>query len=329
MSSQPDSFTKADDPPSAFTTTTRQEEPPDLVLCDDDDWEVNDSEPQAKDGTTISLPPRADTGIMGSATEHTASRPESEVVPPPLGPPTPQPIPLNMEAMSRVLDPDPFATPSASCGASAHSPGFSISHPSVVLAMLVTVWLHVVAHLPYRFCDVLLAVFGFVLLETGHADLATTLRTSLSSCLTALRLEPSFKLYPTCPACRTPHPESVCENQDSCCTECGHPLFKISEEPCPGLRHQRRRGRHAKPFIQTPAKSIAEQLGELLVQPGMEDAISSWRRRSRVAGWLYDFFDGAISKALLGPDGLPFFRRDLPEDPNGELRIGLALGIDW
>lgn len=61
----------------------------------------------------------------------------------------------------------------------------------------------------------------------------------------------------------------------------------------------------------------------------MEEALTCWRRRSRLAGWLSDFFDGAISHALLGPDGLPFFRRDIPEDPAGEIRIGLALGVDW
>ena len=32
---------------------------------------------------------------------------------------------------------------------------------------------------------------------------------------------------------------------------------------------------------------------------------------------------------VLGPDGKLFFRHDLPEGPDGELRIGLALGVDW
>lgn len=67
----------------------------------------------------------------------------------------------------------------------------------------------------------------------------------------------------------------------------------------------------------------------LLAQPGIEEALDSWHRRSHLSGWLADFFDSAVSKSLLGPDGLPFFQRDKLVDPEGELRIGLALGIDW
>ncbi|KAI0349431.1 hypothetical protein OH77DRAFT_1580440 [Trametes cingulata] len=197
--------------------------------------------------------------------------------------------------------------------------------------MLLASWLHLAAHLPFRFCDVVLTVIGYILAEAGQASLVPELRTSLSGCLSALRLDPHIKTYPTCPQCRKPFPEDMAEDLNARCTDCGHTLFKSEPATNPSLRGQRQRGtwKSRKPYVRTPAKTITEQLVDLLLQPGMEDALCSWRRRSRLAGWLCDFFDGAISKFLLGINGLPFFRHDLQEDPDGEITIGLALGVDW
>ncbi|OJT12651.1 hypothetical protein TRAPUB_10801 [Trametes pubescens] len=223
--------------------------------------------------------------------------------------------------MASLDEVDPFFTPTMF--ADARWSAFSISHPSVVLAMLLAAWLHLSAHLPFRFCDALLSVIGLILAEAGQAHLVPFLRSSLTGCLSALRLDPSFKVYPTCPnsSCLEPHPECAAAHADTLCTACGHPLFKIE------TGHGRAGGgrKQAKPHLRTPAKSITEQLADLLIQAGMEDALEGWRHRSRVPGWLSDFFDGAISKSLLGPDGLPFFRRD--DDDDDELRIGLALGV--
>ncbi|KAH9852401.1 hypothetical protein C2E23DRAFT_860058 [Lenzites betulinus] len=107
-----------------------------------------------------------------------------------------------------------------------------------------------------------------------------------------------------------------------------HSSLAVGISP-PGRPRNRAERRRAKAILVAPFKSITEQLAEILLQPGHEEAMDSWRRRPRWSGWLCDFFDGAISKVLLGPDGRPFFRRDIPEGPQGELRIGLALGIDW
>ena len=82
-------------------------------------------------------------------------------------------------------------------------------------------------------------------------------------------------------------------------------------------------------MVKTPYKSILEQLGDILMVPGNEEAMDWWRRVRRIPGRFCDFFDGRVSRELLGPDGKPFFRHDLPEGPDGELRIGLALGVDW
>ncbi|KAI0323219.1 hypothetical protein GY45DRAFT_1410608 [Cubamyces sp. BRFM 1775] len=133
-------------------------------------------------------------------------------------------------------------------------------------------------------------------------------------------------MYPTCPDCLEVYPESVKADMDARCAVCGHALFKIEETP-PGRTSRRRGGRPGhKPYLRTPARSLAEQLADLVKEPGMEEALTSWRKRVRLPGILNDFFDGAISRELLGPDGKPFFRHDLDEDPDGELRIGVALG---
>ncbi|KAI0833358.1 hypothetical protein BC628DRAFT_1498791 [Trametes gibbosa] len=295
------------------------------------------------------------------------------------------PIALNADAMARVSDEDPFFA--VACSASAVQwTLLSLGHPSVVLAMLLVTWLHLVAHLPYRFCDVALTVIGFILAEAGQGQVVTHLRTSLhqesgkfpsisrarlvsdarwmetgisirrctepdlrgsigsvrclkgrleifafpdvTGSLGALGLEPSFRCFPTCPACLEPHPDSIKASIDTGCSRCGTPLFKFDNSN-PGRRGNRTERRRVKARLQTPAKSITEQLADMLLQPGMAEAIDSWRHRTRIHGWLSDFFDGAISKALLGPDGLPFFEQHGSVDDEGELRIGLALGVDW
>lgn len=235
-------------------------------------------------------------------------------------------MPLDTEAMAHIEDPDPFHTRLVIRSTSWSA--WSMTHPSIVLAMILVTWLHLAAHLPFRFCDVVLSVIGYILVDAGQAHLTPLLRTSLTGCLSALRMDPSIKMYPTCPSCLEPHPEAIAANADACCAVCGHPLFRLDNSN-PRRARKRGKGTRARPYLQTPAKSIAEQLSTLLAQPGMEEALDSWRCRSRLSGWLTDFFDGAISRSLLGPDGLPFFQHDTPMDSEGELRIGLALGIDW
>ncbi|KAH9853892.1 hypothetical protein C2E23DRAFT_858962 [Lenzites betulinus] len=288
----------------------------------DDDWvDCDVDQEQPDDG-----PPAAQTPL---ATLFTASTSGSGVTVAAENLAT-SPIPLNADAMAHVDDPDPFSIPLSFLAAARWSVWHS-AHPSVVLAMMLTAWLHLCAHLPYRFCDVILTVIGFILAEAGQAHLVPQLRSSLHGCISALRLDPHIRLYPTCPQCLEPHPESVTANVNSRCSVCKHPLFKLeSPIPAKGQWKRRRKGKQLpKAYLSTPAKTITEQLADILLQPGMEDAMSSWRRRSRVTGWLSDFFDGQISKVILGPDGLPFFRRDLPEDPDDEIRLGFALGVDW
>ncbi|KAI8982736.1 hypothetical protein BD414DRAFT_463611, partial [Trametes punicea] len=239
----------------------------------------------------------------------------------------PATIPLKQQALARMDEPDPFQS-SPVLRKAAGSTSFNFAPPPIVLAMLLVSWLHLAAHLPFRFCDVILTVIGFILAETGQESLVPYLRSTLTSSLSHLQLEPHIHTYPTCPECLEVYPESITPDMHAHCRVCGHPLFKLEETASRRSRKRRSDRARYRPHLRTPAMSLSEQLAEVLRQPGIEEALSSWRKRTRSPGVLNDFFDGAISRELLGPDGKPFFRHDLDDDPDGELRIGVALGVD-
>jgi len=76
-------------------------------------------------------------------------------------------------------------------------------------------------------------------------------------------------------------------------------------------------------------KSLEEQISDLLAVPGVEDELDAWRRKDRVPGEYTDIFDGNVCKELPGYDGKPFFLPDQKEVEDGELRVGVSLGVDW
>ena len=298
------------------------------LVCDDDEWELPDEDEE--DATSVVPVPVQPTSIQAVPVAHggqarTPHELQDEV------------IGLDEVAMDHADDVDPFY----------HRPTFSVTslanfrkwHPAVILATLLVSWLHLVGHLPFRFCDVTLTVIGYILAEVGQSVLVPYLPSSLTGSLSSLNLNPLFQSLPTCPACLEPHPESVYADPNACCSQCNTPLFTIEDDSTQGgdgladsepsgRRHSSRRPRW-KPHLKTPYKSITEQLGDILSIPGNDDAMDWWRRIGRILGKLRDFFDARVSREVLGPDGKPFFRHDLPEGPDGELRIGLALGVDW
>ncbi|KAL7278657.1 hypothetical protein ACG7TL_007658 [Trametes sanguinea] len=268
----------------------------------DDEWEDYEA-------TGIEEPPLPP--VLTSPSSHGQSEPSNAHVPSCTSPRNDSDPPrhgsaviqLNTDAMARIDEPDPFASPLPAPDPPIAST-FKSGHPVAILVMLLVTWLHLTAHLPFRFCDVVLTVIGFILAEAGQS-------------------------YPTCPDCLKVYPERVAEDVHASCLNCGRRLFK-EEGGGPSRRRKCAADRaHAKPYLRTPAKSLTEQLALLLKEPGFEDALSMWRKRARAAGQWNDFFDGAVSRELLGPDGRPFFRHDLAEEPDDELRIGVAMGVDW
>jgi len=76
-------------------------------------------------------------------------------------------------------------------------------------------------------------------------------------------------------------------------------------------------------------KSLEEQISDLVAVPGVRMSWTRGVRRSVYQANNTDIFDGNVCKELPGHDGQPFFLPDQKEVENGELRVGVSLGVDW
>lgn len=86
------------------------------------------------------------------------------------------------------------------------------------------------------------------------------------------------------------------------------------------------------PLIKYPYLPLSEQIKSMLKIPGLEAVLDGWRSKTRSIGTYTDIFDGDICrKKLKDPDGHLFFSNGPGNKtgPNGELRIGVNLGVDW
>ncbi|THU84063.1 hypothetical protein K435DRAFT_807010 [Dendrothele bispora CBS 962.96] len=179
--------------------------------------------------------------------------------------------------------------------------------------------------LPFAGCNIVLVV-GFFIMETMGALLdvtATTHYVTLTTVLSHLGVEPNFPILPCCMVCKEPYPVNT--PTDALCSRCKEriPLFQSR----PVMNRQARLGPESwKPRLQFPMKSVEAQLWEILVIPGMEDVMESWRSKHRTPGLFTDNFNGDVCQSIPGPDSHLFFEN--PASHN-ELRIGLTLGIDW
>lgn len=197
-------------------------------------------------------------------------------------------------------------------------------HPSklVYIWYLLVVWLHTQFHLPHRACNVLLAIAAIIMNSCGVL-LDPNMRKTLPGAISALDADPDFVILPICPLCR-----DVCALTDDSCKACKVPLHKT--QPTPAQRAQGKDTRSdRKPKVQFPYMPLEQQLRDAFAVPGLEDAVDDWRKKVRTEGIFEDIMDGRVCKEVKGPDGLPFFHHGLAEMPDGELRIGVTLGIDW
>ncbi|KAJ7170889.1 hypothetical protein C8R43DRAFT_1120617 [Mycena crocata] len=241
-----------------------------------------------------------------------------------------QPIDDGVEGPSPATydenNPDPFYfTPS---GAQPLPTAADIHpNPAVYLIYVVVLWLHTSFHLPFRACNALLTIFALTL-KAGNAPITPAIHTTLPSVINKLGAEPTIQILPVCPKCFEVYPVSTAIN--ALCSRCSHPLFPNTPSPS-----QRRRGhtvpQNPRPHLQFPTKSLAEQLAVLLAAPGMEDEIeeSLGKAKSRVPGKWTNIFDGKVCQELPTAEGSRFFFPSEEEVANGELRIGVTMGVDW
>lgn len=282
---------------------------------DDDDWEdVPDSDLSSESSDDSDLE-----DVMRPDPPDPFPRPPA---PSPSPPPAPQPAVANMPAQPDPLLQDPFYRPDYSPSEIPSSQDVH-PHPAAYLVYVTVLWLHTQCKLPFRACNALLIIFSTVL-SIANVALDPPLCTTLPTVMTQLRSDANFQELPVCHKCLKPYPTTT--PPDALCSVCSQPLYNTRPTVV-----QQNRGRtmraQPKPYLRCPYKSLDEQLTELI--PEIEHLVDNWRTKERVPGVYTDHFDGEVCQELEGADGLPFFRPDLKEMPDGELRLGVTLGVDW
>ncbi|KAF8547618.1 hypothetical protein OG21DRAFT_1490052, partial [Imleria badia] len=163
--------------------------------------------------------------------------------------------------------------------------------PHILAIYVVTAWLHLQFHLPRVACQALLSMFALIIL-TLCPSISPPLIT-LQSANRALGLDKTIHSLPT--RCRNARANKL-------------------------------------PVLNFPYLSLSEQIKDLLKIPGLEVVLDEWCTKDRKPGEYIDIFDGMVCRTKLkAPDGKLFFSNnaDKKNEPHGELRIGVNLGVDW
>jgi hypothetical protein len=201
-----------------------------------------------------------------------------------------------------------------------------LSHiPPHLLSLYALVsWLHLQFHLPRIACNALLAIFTCILLSISPA--IDTPFITLQSSNRVLGVDKRILILPVCPSCRDVFPPAGSCHTVDMCAACHVNLFLPSETTRGNQRAIR------MPVIKYPYLPLSEQLKSILKVPGVEAVLDQWRTKPRSPGKYTDIFDGDMCRTKLkDPSGKLFFS-NLPDEktgPNGELRIGVNLGVDW
>lgn len=198
-------------------------------------------------------------------------------------------------------------------------------HPNraVYILYMLVFWMHCQFHLPFRACNAFLAVVGLAF-DAAGVPLDPPIYTTLPSVIEHLDGNPSIYVCPVCPSCLQPYPTSTPADAYCQTSGCHHPLFR----PAPSSSNKKHTS-NRRPYLQFPTKSLEEQICDMLSIPGIEDEMDAWRKKERMPGKYTDIFDGDICKELPAHDGSQFFQYGKQELPDGELRIGVSLGVDW
>jgi hypothetical protein len=218
--------------------------------------------------------------------------------------------------------PDPFAVEEGFV--STDDADLASIPPHLLSIYAVVSWLHLQFHLPRVACNALLAVFACVLLSIMPG--IDTPFITLQSSHRVLGVDtPTFTL-PVCPSCRDVYPPAGSPHSHETCMSCKIDLF------LPGLTKRGNQRPVKTPIVKYPYLPLSEQIKSMLKIPGLEAVLDDWRCKPRSPGQYNDIFDGAMCRTKLkGPNGKLFFS-NLPHEkngPDGELRIGVNLGVDW
>lgn len=219
-------------------------------------------------------------------------------------------------------DPDPFV-PDEAFNSTDNSNLIDVPPHLITIYALVS-WLHLQYHLPRVACNALLTIFGLILVCLSPAIEVPFV--TLQSSNRVLGVDKVVFNLPVCPTCRDVFPPAMSTKCHDTCTTCAVDLFLPDTTKRGNLRATK------TPIITYPYLPLSEQIISLLKIPGLEAVLDGWRSKPRTVGTYTDIFDGAVCRTKLkSPDGNLFFL-NLPHEnngPNGELHIGVNLGVDW
>ena len=208
-------------------------------------------------------------------------------------------------------------------------PGPSIANVSELPPYLVAIyalvsWLHMQFNLPRIACNAVLAMLAcLVTFFNPQFELPFI---TLPSITCALAVNPSIKLLPVCLNCQDVFPSAASQHAQDACTSCKVPLFLPSHMNRGILRNAK------TPVIKYLYLPLSQQLVSVLKIPGIEVLLDGWRIKPRNSGEYGDIFDSDMCHVhLKAPDGSTFFSnlRHERQGPEGELRIGVNMGVDW
>ncbi|KAL5512094.1 hypothetical protein ACEPAG_3615 [Sanghuangporus baumii] len=176
-------------------------------------------------------------------------------------------------------------------------------------------WLHLMYHLPHKACNLMLHLLKHIFILLGAGSPGWTPIVTLQAAYRKLGLHDRFLLMPMCSGCHRIFPPDSPDDLE--CPECQIALFDAH------TRTQQKKIKLKYPFF-----PISQQLAEIIMQPGIEDVMDSWRNYEHKEGEYRDISDGKFWNSLKGPDGKLFFDQSPEQDTANELRIGLTLGFD-
>ncbi|SJL07100.1 uncharacterized protein ARMOST_10443 [Armillaria ostoyae] len=148
--------------------------------------------------------------------------------------------------------------------------GPSDVHPNFTIFIIYTLvlWLHSQCHLAFKYCNTVLVIFSLCFQVAG-APIDPLPFVMLAGVSNKLRTEPTFKVFPVCPACHTVFPVTMPLMLDCLC---GTLLYITAPTPAEA-QHGRTSHENPKPILQFLFKSLAKQLAMVLMVPRIEDEI--------------------------------------------------------
>ena len=204
-------------------------------------------------------------------------------------------------------------------------------HSITQIVCFVVISLHFIAGLARSWCEFLLKAFILLVEALGRPDIAVQIPSRLPTVLSYSGI-PSYYVtaLPVCPTCGDVFPVGHGTPVD--CPRCSIPLFKEHLHPANSSIPNPTR-KVLIPRIRLPFLSISAQLERVFSLPGIEDEVDWWRTLSRQEGVYQDISDGKMWGEILDTEGKEFFRSVTLNGrkcaPDGELRIGVALAMDW